>query len=85
MEMSTNSIEQQLIAWVSSWTEMSVQPDFDLFLEIGLDSLHYAELISKLEVQLGIEFDFSSLSDWESVRTIRGITKFVVNNLEGLD
>jgi len=83
MAIDKNSLDSQLVAWVSNWTNLKVEVDLDLFFDLGLDSLHYAELISKVEADLGTLLDFSSLSDWESVRTIGGITEFIVSNLGG--
>jgi acyl carrier protein len=80
MEMNATSLKQLLITWISDWTNLSVQPDLDLFFDLGLDSLHYAELISKIEAEIGVTLDFSTLDNWESVRTINGIIEFVFKN-----
>lgn len=80
MEMNATSLKQLLITWISDWTNLSVQPDLDLFFDLGLDSLHYAELISKIETEIGVTLDFSTLDNWESVRTINGIIEFVFKN-----
>lgn len=81
MEIDETSLQQRLISLVSIWTKLPVQDDLDLFFDLGLDSLHYAELISKIENDLGVELDFSSLDNWESVRTISGIVEFVSSSL----
>jgi len=81
MEIDETSLKQWLISLVSLWTKLPVQDDLDLFFDLGLDSLHYAELISKIEDDLGVELDFSSLNNWESVRTISGIAEFVSSSL----
>ena len=80
MEMNATSLRQLLITWISNWTNLSVQPNLDLFFDLGLDSLHYAELISQIETEIGVTLDFSSLDNWESVRTINGIIEFVFKN-----
>jgi len=81
MEIDETSLQQRLISLVSIWTKLPVEDDLDLFFDLGLDSLHYAELISKIENDLGVELDFSSLNNWESVRTISGIAEFVSSSL----
>lgn len=81
MEIGETSLKQRLISLVSIWTKLPVQDDLDLFFDLGLDSLHYAELISKIENDLDMELDFSSLSNWESVRTISGIAEFISSSL----
>ena len=54
----------------------------DLFRNIGIDSLKFAELIAHLEDELGVRIDFACLTDWEEIKTLNGLAKFVLNHYE---
>lgn len=74
-------VDSHLIAWVTARINREFSNFEDFFDDLGLDSLHFSEMISDLEMILSIEIDFSTLIDWTEVRNINGLTNFIMQNL----
>jgi acyl carrier protein len=73
----TSSVEYLIREWIMQHSDNTVLADGDLFLEFGLNSLQFAELISHIEEQFQIEIDFSKLIDWEAVKTLSGLVRYI--------
>jgi acyl carrier protein len=69
-------MEEFVISWVFNLNGKSIQVHDDLFVNGGIDSLNFAELICVLEDEFMMVFDFVNLLDWNSVRTPSGLSLF---------
>lgn len=69
-------MEEFVISWVFDLNGKSIQVHDDLFVDGGIDSLNFAELICVIENEFDMVFDFSNLLDWTSVRTASGLCLF---------
>jgi acyl carrier protein len=74
-------VELMIREWIEEKNSSSNRIDGDLFIDFGLDSLQFAELISHLERRLQMEIDFSEVIDWENVKRLSGLVKFIERGL----
>jgi acyl carrier protein len=75
-------LESFIFDWIKSKFEVETPLSCNFFEEGVLDSLSFAELIVVLEEQLQIEIEFTDITDWQKVSSIKGLSDFLMPRAE---
>jgi acyl carrier protein len=78
MALDTTALEQDLVEWVRQWSEGEtadeIEASTDLALSGAIDSMAFVGLVSYLEEETGVSFDFATF-DLTGVVSIQTIIK----------
>ncbi len=62
-----------ILSWLEKRLGRPIAPTADMFVEGGIDSLDFVELMSDLADETGFELDPTLVDDWTSMRTPQGL------------
>jgi len=71
--MTNETVVNFLRSWVSHRTGLTCTEDDDLFVDSGLDSLDFAELLDDVERGLNLKLDIAKITNWDDLKSIRGL------------
>jgi len=72
-------------SWILARVGVEIQANDDFFLEAVLDSLTFNELLSALENEFAIEFNFDDIEDWSQVSNLAGLANLSRDRKRALD